>query len=46
MVTYTATVVSFIVALIISAVIIYLITKLFGETEGRVRHCSPPSWAR
>jgi L-lactate permease len=34
MVTYTVTVVSFIVALIISAVTIYLITKLFGEKEG------------
>ena len=34
MVTYAATVLSFIVALIISAVIIFAITKLFGEKEG------------
>ena len=34
MVTYAATLLSFIVALLISAVLIYLITKLFGETEG------------
>jgi hypothetical protein len=34
MVTYTDVVLSFIVALIISTVIIYAVTKLFGETEG------------
>lgn len=31
---YTATIASFIVALIISSVIIYAITRLFGEKEG------------
>jgi hypothetical protein len=34
MVTYAATVISFIAALIISAFVIFVITKLFGETEG------------
>ena len=34
MVSYVGILVSFVVALIISTVIIYAITKLFGETEG------------
>jgi hypothetical protein len=34
MVSYVATLSSFIIALIISTLIIYVITKLFGETEG------------